>query len=61
MHNAAFTFTTAEMKTHLQCMIELLREPGLHAQPHTDSAANDAIDEITQVRLGKSKLLIMLY
>ena len=64
MHNAAFTFTTADMKAHLQCMIELLREPGLHVHPHTDTAANDAIDEINQVRLVKyncsSRFLDML-
>ena len=54
MHNNDFTFTAADMKTHLKCMTELLREPGLHAQPHTDSDANYAIDEIGKVRLGIS-------
>ena len=49
MHNDDFEFTTGDMKTHLTCMIELLHEQGLHAQPHTDSAAKEAINEIQQV------------
>ena len=50
MHSADFTFTTAEMKKHLFCMIDLLQEPKLHARPHTDTAAKDAIGSINQVR-----------
>ena len=53
MHNADFTFTTAEMKTHLHSMIDLLQEPKLHEQRHTETAANYAIDEIKQVRFGR--------
>ena len=53
MHNADFTFTTDEMKTHLHSMIDLLQEPKLHEQRHTESAANDALDEIKQVRLRR--------
>ena len=49
MHNADFTFTTAEMKTHLHCMTDLLREPNLHVLS-LGTAAQDAIDEINQVR-----------
>ena len=49
MHNADFSFTNAEMKTHLHCMTDLLREPTLHVQS-LGTAANDAIDEIAQVR-----------
>ena len=49
MHSADFTFTTAEMKTHLHCMTDLLREPKLHVQS-LGTAAQDAIDEINQVR-----------
>ena len=51
MHNADFTFTTDEMKTHLHSMIDLLRDPKLHEQRHTETEANDALAEIKEVRL----------
>ena len=61
MHSANFTFTNDEMKTHLACMIDLLQDPKLHLQPDTDTAANDAVDEIHLVRLDCSYLLTDSY
>ena len=49
MHNPDFTFTTAEMKTHLHRVTDLLREPNLHVQS-LGTTAKDAIDGIYQVR-----------
>ena len=45
MHSPDFKFATADMKTHLQCMIELLQEPALQAY----SKAKTAVVEIKQV------------
>ena len=47
MHNPDFQFVDADMKKHLQCMIDLLQEPTLQTQYTT--AANDAITKINQV------------
>ncbi|KAI0220940.1 hypothetical protein LSAT2_027606 [Lamellibrachia satsuma] len=46
MHSANFRFADAHMRTHLQCMIDLLQEPAL--QNYT--AVNLAINEINQIQ-----------
>ena len=48
MHDADFTFTTAEMTTHLHCMTDLLHEPKLHEHP-LGFEAKDAIGDINEV------------
>jgi len=50
MHSSDFSFTTAEMKKHLLCMINLLQDSKLHARQHTETAAKEAIGNINQVR-----------
>ena len=42
MHSPHFKFAAADMKTHLQCMVDLLQEPAL--QKYT--AATGAVIEI---------------
>ncbi|KAI0219788.1 NACHT, LRR and PYD domains-containing protein 1b allele 2 [Lamellibrachia satsuma] len=47
MHSPDFQFVDADMKKHLQCMIDLLQEPTLQTQ--YTAAANDAITKINQI------------
>ncbi|KAI0207310.1 hypothetical protein LSAT2_008034 [Lamellibrachia satsuma] len=45
MHSPHFNFAAADMKTHLQCMVDLLQESALQKYP----AAQNAITEINLV------------